>query len=365
MKSLVDNDNRPCDTNDDKLQALVDHNFFTKDQAPLEGGANVENERGGGYSMEELEEKLREALRGTSNRSAPGPDSISYWFIKMVLDTRLEGEVVWEVAESLKEGRIPGAWQNSNVVFIPKPNKDHKAAKGWRPINLINCIGKLAEKVVADELQVAGLFYKGQYGGIRGRSAMEAMMRALTRVQRALVRGGQVLWVMEDIKGGFNNVLGQEVLDAVARSEKRGWGRWLRDLFRPRQFEVEWDSKVQGQGSANVGVLQGSPLSPVVFLIWMEPILRRMEERVKAGIGLDVEMPSFVDDMCVDIVDWEGVRNMQQVEVDIKRIVRKVAEENNLHLEAEKEEVLHFQKTRKKRNTDRKQVKWLGVNVTV
>ena len=32
---------------------------------------------------------------------------------------------------------------------IPKPNKDHKAAKGWRPINLINCIGKLAEKVVA------------------------------------------------------------------------------------------------------------------------------------------------------------------------------------------------------------------------
>ena len=42
------------------------------------------------------------------------------------------------------------------MVFIPKPNKDHKLAKGWRPINLINCIGKLAEKIVADELQDAG-----------------------------------------------------------------------------------------------------------------------------------------------------------------------------------------------------------------
>ena len=67
------------------------------------------------------------------------------------------------------------------MVFIPKPNKDHKAAKGWRPINLINCIGKLAEKVVADELQEAGLFHKEQYRDIKGISALEAMTHALTR----------------------------------------------------------------------------------------------------------------------------------------------------------------------------------------
>ena len=64
-------------------------------------------------------------------------------------------------------------------------------------------------------------------------------------------------------------------------------------------------------GSANVGVPQGSPLSPVAFLIWMAPILQKMEERVNAGTGLDVQMPSFVDGMCTDIVDWEGGRNMQ------------------------------------------------------
>ena len=64
-------------------------------------------------------------------------------------------------------------------IFIPKPNKDHKAAKGWRSINLINCIGKLAEKVVAAELQEAGLFHKGQYGGIKGRSVLEVDKRGL------------------------------------------------------------------------------------------------------------------------------------------------------------------------------------------
>ena len=54
---------------------------------------------------------------------------------------------------------------------------------------------------------------------------MEAMTWALTRAQRTLARGGQVLWVMEDVKRGFNNVMGQELLDVVASSCKKGWCR--------------------------------------------------------------------------------------------------------------------------------------------
>ena len=43
--------------------ALVDRNFFTKDQAALEVGMGEEGEVACGHSMEELEGKVREALR--------------------------------------------------------------------------------------------------------------------------------------------------------------------------------------------------------------------------------------------------------------------------------------------------------------
>ena len=52
---------------------------------------------------------------------------------------------------------------------------------------------------------------------------------------------------------------------------------------------------------------------------------------------------------------------MQNVEANVKRIVREVAEEYRLSLETDKEEILHLRKSRKKRNADRKYVKWLGV----
>lgn len=78
-----------------------------------------------------------------------------------MLDTKLGRDLIREVAVSLKKGHIPEEWQLSKVVFIPKPKKDHKATKRWRPIKLINCLGKLAENVVAYELQEAGQFHRG------------------------------------------------------------------------------------------------------------------------------------------------------------------------------------------------------------
>jgi len=39
------------------------------------------------------------------------------------------------------------------MVMIPKPGKDYTAVKGWRPFVLANTVGKLAEKIIAQELQ--------------------------------------------------------------------------------------------------------------------------------------------------------------------------------------------------------------------
>ena len=59
---------------------------------------------------------------------------------------------------------------------------------------MINCIGKLGEKVVADELQDCGLLHKYQFGSVKGRSATEAALKTVTRAQRCLVKGGAVGW---------------------------------------------------------------------------------------------------------------------------------------------------------------------------
>ena len=101
------------------------------------------------------------------------------------------------------------------------------------------------------------------------------------------------------MKEGFQNVVGGEVLDCLAGVEgTRGLGGWLSQFMAGRTFEVSWDGKVRGVGSSSKGVPLASPLLPVLFLVWMAPILSGMERRVIEEVpGVGVEFPSYVDDL--------------------------------------------------------------------
>ena len=114
-------------------------------------------------------EKICTALQGTSSKSALGLDGISYRLIKLAVKGPLEDTLFEQIAKELSNGTMPGEWQACTVIMIPKPGKDYLKARAWRPINLINCVGKLVAKVVANDLQqVVGLFHRHQFGCRRG-----------------------------------------------------------------------------------------------------------------------------------------------------------------------------------------------------
>ena len=79
--------------------------------------------------IQDMEERVRRALMGTKNSSAPGPDGISYRLIKAIKDTPLGVELGNEVAVQLLEGAIPEKWKKMRVVLISKPGRDQTVTK--------------------------------------------------------------------------------------------------------------------------------------------------------------------------------------------------------------------------------------------
>ena len=72
----------------------------------------------------------------------------------MIRGTKLGKALLEDVAQVVERGgdtRIPGDWTEMKMVMIRKPGKDHK--KEWRAIVPANTNGKLAEKIMAQELQ--------------------------------------------------------------------------------------------------------------------------------------------------------------------------------------------------------------------
>ena len=89
---------------------------------------------------------------------------------------------------ALRGGYIPDRWREMRVVLIPKPGRDLTHTKNWRPLNLINCIGKLGEQVVADRIQEEGssILHHQQYGSVRRRSAVDLLYKWVVQARQSL-----------------------------------------------------------------------------------------------------------------------------------------------------------------------------------
>lgn len=76
---------------------------------------------------------------------------------------------------------------------------------------------------------------------------------------------------------------------------------------------VAWDSKVRERGAASRGVPQGSPLFPVLFLVYTAPILKEMECRLKVEVRrVTVRFPSYVDELHCGLYDGRSTESAEE-----------------------------------------------------
>jgi hypothetical protein len=96
--------------------------------------------------------KIANALHPMSNKSAPGPSGHNYKLIKWVFEAQAEWlQAIFNACLTL--GHHPKAWKMVAIAVVPKPGKkDYSLPKCYCPVALLECLGKLLEKVMAKRL---------------------------------------------------------------------------------------------------------------------------------------------------------------------------------------------------------------------
>jgi len=99
-----------------------------------------------------LREELINTIEKCNNSSAPGPDKLTWSYIKKIIKNK---ECISKFIDIANACINLGHWllhfKTSTTVVIPKPDKTmYNSPKSFRPIVLLNTIGKLIEKMIGE-----------------------------------------------------------------------------------------------------------------------------------------------------------------------------------------------------------------------
>ena len=100
-------------------------------------------------------EEFKLAISKYSDTLVLGPDKLTWRHLKFIIKNDSCLTNIVNIADScINLGYWPKYFKISFTIIIPKPNKSlHDQSKAFHPIVLLNTLGKLIEKVVADRLQ--------------------------------------------------------------------------------------------------------------------------------------------------------------------------------------------------------------------
>ena len=122
------------------------------------------------------------------------------------------------ISKCLTEGIFPHPWKEARLILIKKGNKPDNEPSSYRPLCLLDNIGKILKLLLADRLEAqlatrAGLA-KNQFGFQKGKSIDDVAIELRNTALAACNNGAYCVAISLDVKNAFNTLPRREVLKA-------------------------------------------------------------------------------------------------------------------------------------------------------
>ena len=245
-------------------------------------------------SMKELELAMK-----SSNNSSPGIDQIHYAMLSH-LPFNAKHALLTLYNDTLHNESPPEEWKKYKIVPILKPGKNALLPSSYRPISLASCMLKTFERIIKNRIiwwmQENDKWPKSQFGFRKFYSTNDAILTLTTDIQIAFSNNESVLAAFLDIKGAYDSVQ----LDILSKKLKEismptKMIRLIHSLYKDRKIFLYTSDQIIGQQTSNIGLPQGTIMSPLLYVIFTKEL--------EAVIPENVKILQYADDICVYVKD--------------------------------------------------------------
>ena len=320
--------NTPTSIND----ALL-HHFFPPKPLPPARERLYPHANGTPLSSEEV----KQALSKSSPSSAPGPDGIPYLVWKRVNATK--PAILLELLSPLVAfGYHPPCLKHANGVILNKPGKpSYDTPASFRIIVLLKTISKILERVMTVRLsniaRKASLLHPNQCGSLPGLSTSDTCATLLHEVRTLQRPRWAVSTLFLDIKAGFDNINASKLRSLLLGKNIPSYMvDWVTSFLSERSCTLVFQGAPGTEAPVEVGTPQGSPISPLLFLIYFAPL----HSTIPTGVLL-----SYVDDFSLTVASNSYRTNIRRFQ-DLFRTLTRRGDRLVVKFSIPKTELIHW-----------------------
>jgi hypothetical protein len=213
---------------------------------------------------------------------APGFSQISYEILRWAWLTN-QSLIHSLIDGCARIGYHPKIWCIAIAIALPKPGKkDYSEPRAYHLIQLLECIGKVIEKIMADRLtyflnkHTLTLFT--QFGARKGSSTTNAALTFTHNIQTARNKGLVTSALTLDIKGYFDFINHKKLLTKMRQAHlPLPMVKWMASFLAECQAAICLDGHCTKIKPVLNRLPQGSPISGPASSLYTADILTLMQ----------------------------------------------------------------------------------------
>ena len=247
-------------------------------------------------------DEIEYALGLLKNNKAAGPDQIPPEALKADIPTTVEllhslFEKVW------KEGKVPQDWKDGHLIKLPKKG-DLSNCGNYRGITLLSIPGKVFSRILLERMKysVDEALRENQAGFRKGRSCTDHIATLRIILEQSEEWNSPLIMNFVDYEKAFDSV-DRNTLWKLMRHygipEKMV--NLVKSLYEGTYCQVFHDGQLSNSFEVRTGVRQGCLLSPFLFIMVIDWIMKETTRGRQNGIQwtpwVQLDDLDFADDL--------------------------------------------------------------------
>ena len=227
-----------------------------------------------GPSIQITIDMVKKAISQMKAGKAPGPSGIVVEMIRAAGD--MGASMIRDLAVAIiRDGKAPSDWEQSFIVCLYKGKGDALERGNYRGLKLTEQVMKILERIVDSLIRQLVSIDDSQFGFVPGRGTTDAIFVVRQLQEKNLAANKRLYMAFVDPEKAFDRVSRKVIWWALRKLGVEEWIlRLVQGMYANARSRVRVGEGYSEEFEVKVCVHQGSVLSPLLFIIVLEPLSR-------------------------------------------------------------------------------------------